>query len=93
MPRVVTAERTARSRVPRLDPKEKDQLLYGYNRNIPNLGLGTPRAQVAALDDQGTGVDVGNSQLNGENGFSQLQANEAIVEISGIPVTVNELNR
>nr|XP_058945587.1 uncharacterized protein LOC131773658 isoform X3 [Pocillopora verrucosa] len=93
MPRVVTAERTARSRVPRLDPKEKDQLLYGYNRNIPNLGLGTPRAQVAALDDQGTGVDVGNSQLSGENGFSQLQANEAIVEISGIPVTVNELNR
>lgn len=93
MPRVVTAERTARSRVPRLDPKEKDQLLYGYNRNIPNLGLGTPRAQVAALDDQGTGVDVGNSQLSGDNGFSQLQANEAIVEISGIPVTVNELNR
>lgn len=86
LPQVVTTERTPRSRVPRLDPKEKDQLLYGCNRNTPNFGLSTPRTQVAALDDQGTGADAG------ENGFSQLQANEAIVEIAGIPVTVNELN-
>ena len=78
----------------RVDPKEKDQLLYGYRRSTPDYGLGTPRPQVAAVDDQKIGTDVGDRQLSGENGLTQLQlqANEAIVEIAGIPVTVNELN-
>ena len=81
-------ERGTRSRLPRVDPKEKDQLLYGYSRT-PEFGLAKPRPQI---DFQGTGTDVGESQLSGgANGLDQLQANEAIVEIAGIPVTVDEM--
>lgn len=67
--------------MPRVDPKEKDQLLYGYSRTA-DLGLTTARPQVTVDDFQGSGTD---------GGLDQLQANEAIVEIAGVPVTVGEM--
>ncbi|XP_078345650.1 uncharacterized protein LOC144631134 [Oculina patagonica] len=89
-PREAGIPERSRSRLPRVDPKEKDQLLYGYSRTA-DLGLTTPRPQVAVDDFQGPGTDGGENQLSGANGLDQLQANEAIVEIAGIPVNVGEI--
>ena len=80
----------SRSRMSRVDPKEKDQLLYGYNRTAV-LGITTPRPQVAVDDFHESGTDDGENQLSDANGLDQLQTNEAIVEIAGIPVTVGEI--
>lgn len=77
-PRTGGSERMFRSRVPRVDPREKDQLLYGYNKTA-DLGLMTCEPQVSVGSFQGTGA---------EGDEDQLQANEAIVEISGTPVTI-----
>jgi len=83
--------RTPRSRMPRVDPREKDQLLYGYSRTT-DLGLTSPRPQLAGDDCQETGTDVGEKHLSGAiSGLDQLQANEAIVEVAGISVTVGEM--
>ena len=77
--------------MPRVDPREKDQLLYGYSRTT-DLGLTSPRLQIAGDDCQETGADVCENQLRAaSSGFDQLQANEAIVEVAGIPVTVGEM--
>ena len=77
--------------MPRVDPREKDQLLYGYSRTT-DLGLTSPRTQLAGDDCQETGVDVGENHLIGAgSGLDQLQANEAIVEVAGIPVTIGEM--
>ena len=77
--------------MPRVDPREKDQLLYGYSRTT-DLGLTSPRPQVAGDDCQETGTNVGENQLSGaSSGLGQLQNNEAIVEVAGIPVTVGEM--
>lgn len=83
--------RTPRSRVPRVDPREKDKLLYGYSRTT-DLGITSPRPQVAGDDCQETGVDVGENQLSSAgNGLDQLQADEAIVEVTGIHVTLGDI--
>lgn len=85
------SSRTPRSRMPRVDPREKDQLLYGYSRST-DLGLTSPWPQVAGDDCQETGTDVGENQLSGGSGrLDHLQANEAIVEEAGIPVTAGEM--
>ena len=81
------SERTYRTRAPRVDPREKDQLLYGYSRTA-DLGLTTSEPQVAVGSFQGAETEIGESQLSGANRLEQLQENEAIVEISGSPVTV-----
>lgn len=86
-PRNGGPERPFRTRVPRVDPREKDQLLYGYSRTA-DLGLTPSEQQVAMGSLQGTGTDVEESQLSGASRLEQLQANEAIVEITGTPVTV-----
>ena len=77
-PRTGGPERMFRSRVPRIDPREKDQLLYGYNKSA-DLGLVTsePPVSVGSFEGSGAGDDE-----------DQLQANEAIVEISGTPVAI-----
>lgn len=86
-----TPVRTPRARMPRVDPREKDQLLYGYSRTT-DLGLTSPRPQLAGDDCQETGVDVGeNHSIGASSGLDQLQANEAIVEVAGIPVTIGEM--
>ena len=82
------SERTYRTRSPRVDPREKDQLLYGYSRTADH-GHSTSEPQVAVGIFQGTGTEIGESQLSGANRLDQLPANEAIVEISGSPVTVD----
>lgn len=77
--------------MPRVDPREKDQLLYGYSRTT-DFGLTSPRPQLAGDDCQETGVDVGeNHSIGASSGLDQLQANEAIVEVAGIPVTIGEM--
>lgn len=86
-PGTAGSERTYRTRGPRLDPREKDQLLYGYSRT-GELGLTTSEPQAAVGSFQGSGTEVDENQLNGANRVEQLQANEVIVEISGLPVTV-----
>ena len=85
--RLGSSERTYRGTRPRLDPREKDQLLYGYSRT-PDLVVRTSEPEAAVASPQGTGMDVDESQLNGANHLEQLSENEAIVEISGSPVTV-----
>ena len=77
--------------MPRVDPREKDQLLYGYSRTT-DLGLTSPRPHLHVDDCQETGSDVDGKHLSGAiSGLDQLQANEAIVEVAGIPVTVGEI--
>lgn len=89
-PRDAGIPERSRSRASRVDPKEKDKLLYGYSR-AADLGITTPRPQVAVDDFHEPGTDDGENQLGDANGLDQLQANEAIVEIAGIPVTVGEI--
>ena len=85
-PRTDNSERMFRNRVPRLDPREKDKLLYGYSRSA-DLYLSSSEPQVGVDSFQGaTAVDE--SQLREGNRPEQLQTNEAIVEISGTSVTV-----
>jgi len=77
--------------MPRVDPKEKDELLYGYSRTT-DLGLTSPRPQLAGDDCQEIGANVGEKHLDvAISGLDHLQANEAIVEVAGIPVTVGEM--
>jgi len=77
--------------MPRVDPREKDELLYGYSKTN-DLGLTSPRPQLAGDDCQETRADAGEKHLNDAiGGLDQLQANEAIVEVAGIPVTVGEM--
>ena len=82
-PQGVVAERPFRSRL-RVDPKEKDELLYGYNRTL-DLGLSvTSEVQQAVNEFRETESKT--------NDMDQLPADEAVVEISGTPVTLEASN-
>lgn len=80
-PRTENSERMFRSRVPRLDPREKDKLLYGYSRSA-DLYLSTSEPHDGGDSFQGTGTAVDDSHP------VQLETNEAIVEITGTSVTI-----
>ena len=80
-PRTENSERMFRSRVPRLDHREKDKLLYGYSRSA-ELYLSTSEPQDGGDSFQGTRTAVDDSHP------VQLETNEAIVEITGTSVTV-----
>ena len=81
------SERVSRGRLPRVDPKEKDQLLYGYSRSM-QIGLSTARQPPVERSFQGAVTEVDESQFSDSSPLDELQANEAVVEISGTPVSV-----
>ena len=76
--------RVFRSRYPRVDPREKEELLYGYSRST-EFGLSTPRPQAAECSFQETEAELEDGQ---SSPVGELPANEAIVEVSGTSVTV-----
>ena len=79
-PQGVVGERPFRSRL-RVDPKEKDELLYGYSRTL-DLGLST-------TDTQESMSEFREAECKASS-VDHLQPHEVIVEVSGTPVTFEE---
>lgn len=82
-----TPGRVVRSRYPRVDPREKEELLYGNSRSTEFV-LSTPRPQAVECSFQETEAKLEDGQSSETIPVVELPANEAIVKVSGTSVTV-----